>query len=287
MEVKKLTLRSPGFPEKLKRITSPPKELFLAGADIEELLSRPCVAIVGSRKVSTYGRQTTTELARQLAERGIVIVSGLALGVDGIAHQAALDVDGRTVAVLPRGLDKIYPASHSRLAKKIIDGGGMLVTEYPDNTEIFKPNFVARNRLIAGLAEATLITEAAEKSGSLHTARYALEQGKHVLAVPGNVTSPTSAGTNNLIKAGAIPVTSYLDVLHALGLEDTKAAPKKVIGRTEAEQQIIKLLADGVGDGELLLQQSKLPIDEFNQALTMLEISGYIRPLGANQWAID
>lgn len=283
MKVKKLTLKS--LPSGLRNIPSPPKALYTAGAPLSDLLERPRVAIVGSRKVSPYGKAVTTELAGKLAERGIVVVSGLALGVDSLAHQAALEAGGLTIAVLPRGLDHIYPASHHNLANKIVEQGGALITEYPDGTEIFRSNFIARNRLIAGLAEAIVITEAAERSGSLHTARFALEQGKSVLAVPGNITSPTSAGTNNLLKAGASPVTSYLDILHALGLEDSAPAAN-VTSNNEQEQAILDLIKGGEQDGEELLRRSGLAVESFNQALTMLELAGCIRAVGANHWAL-
>jgi DNA processing protein len=279
-----LTLTNSQLPGRLTAIASPPKVLYVDG-DLNHVLQRPTIAIVGSRKVSAYGRDVTKRLARELAEQGLVIVSGLAFGVDSIAHQAALDAGGQTIAVLPSPLESIYPASHRQLAKHIVEQGGALVTEYPAGTESFKGNFVARNRIIAGLADATLVTEAALKSGSLHTARFALNAGRDVLAVPGNITSPTSEGTNNLIKHGATPVTSVDDVLFSLGIDRsaTKAVPK---GSNEAEQTILNLLHTGVVDGAELQAKSGLTIEQFNQHLTMLEITGKIRSLGANQWSL-
>src|SRR5690606_28976050 len=153
------------------------------------------------------GRAVTYKFASELAARGVVIVSGLALGVDSIAHEACIGSGSKTIAVLPVGLEKIYPTSHTHLAKKISQGNGLLVSEYPSGTDPRRENFIARNRIIAALAEGVLITEAAENSGSLHTARFAIELGLPVLAVPGPINSSTSVGTNNLIKAGAIPVT--------------------------------------------------------------------------------
>src|SRR5688572_6641342 len=222
MNNNKITLSTSDVPEKLRNIPNPPKQLFVIGKNVNELLNKPCVTIVGSRKVSAYGRAVTMGLAGELAKSGIVIISGLALGVDSLAHKAALDVGGLTVAVLPSGVDKIYPAAHFGLAKQILQQGGALVSEYPDGTPPLKHQFIERNRIASGLGDALLITEAAEKSGTLHTANFALEQGRPVLAVPGNITSPTSAGTNNLIKAGATPVTGVQDVLLALGLEPTE-----------------------------------------------------------------
>lgn len=287
MKVNKLTLKSSVFPETLRAIPSPPKELFVIGAKLSKLLQRPRVAIVGSRKISTYGRKITTKIAGELAEQGIVIVSGLALGVDAAAHQAALDVGGQTIAVLPNGLDKVYPASHTQLARRILEQGGTLISEYPEGSVAFKQNFIARNRIVSGLADGLLITEAAEKSGSLHTARFALEQGREVMAVPGNIDSLTSVGCNNLIKSGASPITSSEDVLNALGLvarqDKDKPIPK---GANANEQVIIDLIVAGTYDGGQLLAKSKLEAAQFNQTMTMLEITGKIRANGANQWSL-
>jgi DNA processing protein len=161
------------------------------------------------------------------------------------------------------------------------------MSEYPEGTPGYKPHFIARNRIVAGISHALLITEAAEKSGTLHTARFAMEQGRDVLVVPGNITSPGSAGTNNLIKSGAIPVTNVDDILYALGVTDsTHAAQVRKRGDNAEEQAIITLLYAGISDGHALLTQSNLPATQFAQALTMLEISGKIRALGNNQWGI-
>lgn len=287
MKINTLTLEQSGFPNILRDIAVPPQRLFVAGEALESFMTRPRVAIVGSRKVSPYGREVTTRLARELAERGIVIISGLALGVDALAHQAALEVGGATIAVLPSPIEQVYPASHRQLARRILDNGGTLVSEYSAGSDIaWKANFIARNRLIAGLADATLITEAAEKSGSLHTARFALEQGRDVLAVPGSIFSETSIGTNNLIKAGAVPVTNYLDVLHALKLDEAIPHATMRQGSNPEEQLLLDLLAQDIRDGEALLAASGLDITAFNQTLTMLEITGKIRSLGTNQWSL-
>lgn len=279
-----LTLTNSQIPERLATIDSPPSTLYVEG-NLADILQSPTVAIVGSRKVSPYGRDITKHLASELARQGIVIISGLAFGVDAIAQQAALDAGGRVIAVLPTPVDQIYPASHRQLARHIVQQGGALVSEYAPGTKVYKTNFVARNRLIAGLADTTLLTEAALKSGSLHTARFALNAGRNVLAVPGNITSPTSEGTNNLIKHGAVPVTSVDDVLFSLGIDSsaTKTAPR---GSNEAEQTILDLLQQAVKDGAELQAKSGLTIEQFNQHLTMLEINGQVRSLGANQWSL-
>ena len=284
MKVNKLTLNA--IPERLRYIDTPPAELFSLGANLEDVLSRPAVAIVGSRKLSAYGKDVTTKLARKLAEQGIVIISGLALGVDGLAHRAALEAGGLTIAVLPSPVERIYPSTHRQLAADILKQGGALVSEYPAGTETLRHHFIARNRLVSGLADVLLITEAAERSGTLHTARFALEQGRDVLAVPGNITSATSVGCNNLLKAGAHPITSYEDVLHLLGLEAQPTQPQ-LFGDNEHEQLILDLLAGGIQDGGELQLMSKLDITLFNQTLTMLEITGKVRSLGANNWTIQ
>lgn len=286
MIIKKLTITSPDFPEVLRQMAKPLQQIYVAGAPLEKLLKRPGVAIVGSRKITPYGKQVTVQLAKELAGQGIVIVSGLALGVDAMAHRAALDVGGLAIAVLPSPIEKIVPAMNRSLAREILDRGGGLISEYAAGEAPYKQNFIARNRLVSGLANAILITEAAEKSGSLHTARFALEQGKEVMAVPGNIISVTSVGTNNLIKSGATPVTSYLDVLHVLGLVDHQATAQAVYGRNANEQMVLDLLLQGTNDGQLLLERSSLSASEFNQVLAMLEIGGKIRPLGANQWSL-
>lgn len=280
-----LTLNTASFPETLRTIAGPPNELYYAGP-LEELLDRPRLAVVGSRKVSPYGRNVTTKLAAAVAGQGIVIVSGLAFGVDALAHQAALDAGGLTIAVLPSSLDQIYPASHRNLAQRIVDNGGALVTEYANTPSVPKHHFIARNRLISGLSNATLITEAALKSGSLHTARFTLEQGHELLAVPGSIFSDTSVGTNNIIKAGAVPVTCLEDILFAMKLQPTMSTQKTITGANAFEQAILDALMNGISDGDEMLTFSQLEITQFNQALTMLEITGKIRSLGANNWAL-
>lgn len=285
MIVKELSPSSPDFPERLKRVPTPLKRLFVLGADVNELLSKPCVTVVGSRKVSDYGRSVTVQLANDLAQAGIVIISGLAIGVDSLAHKAALDAGGLTIAVLPTGLDRVYPASNQSLARQILQHGGALVSEYPAGEIAYKDHFIARNRIAAGLGDVLLITEAAERSGTLSTARFALEQGKDVLAVPGNITSSTSVGTNNLIKSGAVPVTSAQDVFDVLGLkmEAKKPAPKS---HDPNEQALLDLLGQGITDGDNLLETSGLEVSLFNQTVTMLEIRGRIRALGNNHWSL-
>lgn len=273
------------LPDKLLAIDSPPQQLFYVGANPVDLLQSPVVSIVGSRKPSAYGREVTAKLASELSRKSIVITSGLALGVDSIAHQACLDVGRTTIAVLPCGPEAVYPRSHSHIARRIVEQGGSLVTEYPEGTAPLRQNFIARNRIVSALGDVVIVTEAAEKSGTLHTANFALAQGKTVMAVPGPITSPLSKGTNNLIKTGALPITEVSDVLFQLGIYETKHM-QEIIATNAEEHAILTLLQSGISDGHQLLLQSKLEPHIFNQTLTMLEINGQIKALGSNHWQI-
>lgn len=285
MKVKKLTPSGSEFPNVLKTIPQPPKELYVLG-DLGSVLEMPRVAIVGSRKVTPYGRHITQKFARELAGMGVVIVSGLAFGIDSIAHEACIDAGGKTIAVLPTSLDNIYPSSHRNLAKRILETGGVLISEYESAMPGFKHNFIERNRLVSGISDGVLIPEAALKSGTLHTANFALDQGKIIMAVPGNITSATSEGTNSLLKTGAIMVTELTDILCALKLEKVGEQRQLPLAANLAEANILENIAAGTTDGALLLAVSGLSPSEFNQTLTMLEITGKIAPLGAGNWGI-
>ncbi|MCA9332890.1 DNA-processing protein DprA [Candidatus Saccharibacteria bacterium] len=279
-----LTLENNNLPERLLDIPSPPKKLFLIG-DRTLLESTHTLSVVGTRKVTAYGQAATTRIVKEVANCGVVIVSGLALGVDSIAHKAALEVSGKTIAVLPAGLDKIYPSSHRNLALSILEGGGLLISEYPPGTPALKQNFIARNRIVSGLGDGVLITEASKKSGTIHTANFGLEQGKTIMAIPGNITSPMSEGTNSLIKTGAILVTSPEDVLFGLGLE-SQQLKSAVIANNSAEESILEPMRRGITEASKLLVESKLNPQIFNQTLSMLEITGRIRSAGGSHWVL-
>lgn len=282
-----LTPVKPDFPHQLGKCHPPARELFVQSDNWTEITQKPMLAVVGSRSVSPYGRTVTENLVRAVAARGVVIVSGLALGVDSIAHQAALDAGGTTIAVLPSGLESIYPSSHRNLASQIVLSGGALVTEYAPKLKIgFKGNFIARNRIIAGLSLAVLVTEASEKSGSLHTASFALEQGKEVLAVPGPITNLGSTGCNNLIKTGATPVTTPEDIFDALKLHTDSVVAHEVQAANPSEYAVLKVIKRGIHDGEHIYEQSGLTLSEYQQTLSMLEISGKIKATGADTWAL-
>lgn len=287
MIIKKLTLNSPDYPERLRNIHKPPSALYRAGAPLCELLKRPTIAIVGTRKISPYGKQVTREFAAYLAEQGVVIVSGLALGLDALAHRVALEHGGLAIAVLPGPLERIIPATNRHLALDILGNGGTLVSQYSGDEPTKRHYFIVRNRIVSGLADAVLIPEAGHQSGAMHTARYALEQNKNVMVVPGNIYSAGSAGINNLIKtSGAGAVTEPADVLNVMGLMHHDTGHREIKGSNDSEQAVLDLMLGGISDGHKLLEKSRLDVSLFNQTLTMLEISGKIRPLGANHWSI-
>lgn len=285
MKIQRLVPKDKAFPQALRDIPDPPQELYTLGS-LEVAMAQPCLAVVGSRKVTPYGKQVTASLTSEVTGQGVTIISGLALGVDAVAHRAALDANGLTIAVLASGLDTITPTTNYHLAEEILKKGGALVSEYPPGTPPYPASFIARNRLVAGLSDAVLITEAAVKSGTLHTANFALEQGRDVMAVPGNITAPMSQGTNNLIRSGALPVTSAADIFLVLGLDTRVNQQAELFGNTPEETTLLKLLQNGITDATHLLQESRLSAANFNQTLTMLEITGRIYPLGAGHWAL-
>ena len=273
------------LPERLRQIPSSPKHLFVLGAPLDEYKESACLSVIGSRALSPYGKLAAQQLLPDVVRAGVTIISGLALGADALAHRITLDHSGRTIAVLPSSVNEVYPATNRQLAQEILQKNGTLVSEYPDGTDARRENFIARNRLVSGLSHAILIIEAAEKSGTLHTANFALEQGRDVMVVPGNITSPQSIGTNNLLKAGATPVTSSTDILRALGIEKT-ATQQTLFANTPEEAILIKLLQNGIHEGAQLLHRSELDPQTYSQTMTMLELQGNIKPLGADNWSL-
>ncbi|HYY02727.1 MAG TPA: DNA-processing protein DprA [Gaiellaceae bacterium] len=262
-----IVLQRARLPPQLRAIHDPPLQLFARGNGEPTVLDGPAVAIVGARACSSYGRQVAWMLGRELAAAGVVIVSGLARGIDGEAHRGALDAGGKTVAVLGCGIDRDYPAVHAPLARAIAERS-LLVSEYEPGVEPAPWRFPARNRIIAGLCAATIVVEARERSGALITADFALEEGREVFAVPGEITSALSAGTNDLLGLGATPLTRPADVLEALGIVQPRKEPPRL---SAVASSVLGLLPASVDE---LVRATGLGARDISVALTELELVG-------------
>jgi DNA processing protein len=262
----------PGYPALLEELHDPPARLYLRGGPAD-LLDLPAVAIVGARSCSPYGAQVARELARDLARAGVVVVSGLARGVDGEAHRGALAAGGLTVAVLGCGIDRDYPRAHADLARRIAESG-LVVSEYPPGVEPAPWRFPARNRIVAGLARATAVVEARERSGALITADFALELGREVFAVPGEITSGLSTGTNDLIRQGATPLLSADDVLGAIGLE--RPPPRVPVTLSAGARALLGPLSETARTLDELARLTGLESPAVSAALTELELNGLV-----------
>ena len=286
MKIDKINIKgivSKTFLSPLLHITKPPQNLYIKGTLPTK--RPPVVAIIGTRRPTSYGREVTHALAYELAQNGVVVISGLAMGIDTIAHTAALEAGGTTIAVLAQGHHEIYPSSNRGLADAICKHGA-LITEYDMGVTGMKHHFLARNRIVSGLADAIIVTEAADKSGTFSTVAHALEQNKDVFAVPGPITSLLSVGPNRLLQQGARVALTAEDILQVIAPELIAGQKKFVFGNTPLEAKIIELIQQGVRDGDALIQQSEANASEFLQALTMLELNGSIRSLGGNKWTI-
>src|SRR5512146_1374957 len=259
-----LACSAASFPPLLRAIHDPPPGLFLRGEAEPELLSRPAVAIVGARACSGYGVSVARRLGRELAAAGLVVVSGLARGIDAEAHRGVLEAKGTTIAVLGCGIDRDYPAAHAELARRVA-AAGLIVAEYAPGVEPAPWRFPARNRIVAGLCAATLVVAARERSGALITADLALEEGREVFAVPGEITSSLSAGTNALLKLGAAPLTGAADVLASFGIE-----PEPVQGEGSPLLELLPASADE------LVRRTGLGADEVARTLVELELEGRV-----------
>lgn len=271
-----LTWDAPGYPERLRQVGQSPYVLYLKGSlEDEDIWS---AAVVGTRRYTAYGQGVTENIVRVLADHGITIVSGLARGIDGFAHQAALAAGGRTLAVLGSGLDQIYPPEHRELGDRISQQGA-LISDYPPGTPPDGCNFPPRNRIISGLSRVVLVMEAGIKSGALITANYAAEQGKDVFAVPGKITAPNSKGTNLLIKQGAHPLLEAQDVLDFLNMKLIEK--QRVVRKSLPGNPREALLYSTVGDEPLHVDElsalTKLPIEEVTATLALMELKGLVR----------
>jgi DNA processing protein len=281
MQINQILPAQSDFPALLSEIPNPPQQLYVLG----DIPTGTAVAIVGTRRPSAYGKQVTYQLAYELAQAGLTIVSGLALGIDGIAHRAALDAGGTTVAVQACSLDRIYPESHRGLATEILAKGGAIISEYGVPTEAFKSNFIMRNRLISGLASGVLVTEAGADSGSMHTVNHALAQNRTVMAVPGHITSERSAGPNNLLRNGATPVTGTSDVIAAINFDTNAVAALPVRAQSPEEAKILELIRSGINSSQQLIETSGYSASQFANIIGLMEITGKVRNLGAGSWS--
>jgi DNA processing protein len=285
MKINTLSPQDNNYTQIITSIALVPKKLHYIGA--LPLERRPTVAIVGTRKPTRYGNEVTYKLAYDLAKRGVVIVSGMALGVDGIAHRAALDAGGTTIAVQANGLSRLYPATHRELGEDIISSGGAVISEYDHDIAARDFQFLERNRIVSGLSDAIIITEAASRSGTLNTARHGLEQGREIFAVPGNITSPLSSGCNHLLKQGAHPATCAEDILEVIAPELLQPQTQLALGDNPLQTRILQLIQTGTRDGDELQVLSEAPASQFATELTMLELNGLVRALGGNQWTVQ
>jgi DNA processing protein len=278
-----LTWDDPAYPAHLKQIDQPPPVLYLKGEIVPE--DTWAVAIVGTRAVTAYGRQVTEEIATTLAHNGVTIVSGLARGVDAVAHSAALKAGGRTLAVLGSGVDRIYPPEHRSLAEKIFSQGAVL-SDYAPGTPPESANFPPRNRIISGLSLAVVVIEAAETSGALITASFAAEHGRDVFAVPGNIYAPQSKGTNRLIANGARPLLSVKDLLDALDLTRNleRREIRKALPSDPTEAALFQLVGAEPLHVDEIRAQTGLPIERVSSTLAMMELKGMVRQVGGMQY---
>lgn len=280
-----ISASSPLFPENFTRVKPTIKKFYAIG-DSTLLNTGQRISIVGSRNPTGYGVQVTRDFSQAVSRSGVTVVSGLAFGVDSIAHEAALDCGGKTIAVLPSGISNVYPARHTGLADRILEQGGLLICEFKMDTPVMKHYFIRRNRLIAALSEAVLVTEAGEKSGSRHTADFAIDLGINVCVIPGNITSPLSIGTNKLIKEGAEPVINPPELLTILRVNDILMKPR-YSAQNRYEEAIINCLTEQNLSGEQLFKASRLDVASFNVHLTMLEIKGAVEQTASRSWRLS
>lgn len=284
-EIVKIAFGEKNYPRLLKKIVNPPKLLYVQGNIFPK---ENCFAIVGTRRCTSYGKQITREIAVDLAEAGLTIVSGFASGIDTEAHKAVIERGKRTIAVLGTGLDEksIYPKSNLKLMKRILENGGALISEFPPKTHGTKYTFVQRNRIISGLSLGVLVVEARTKSGALITANYAISQKRKLFAIPGSIYSQTSKGCNHLIKNGAKLTEGANDILKELNLP-ILSKKKEIVGENLEENLILESLKEGALDVEKIIEKTKLHAAKVLTTLSILEIKGKIKNLEANIYALS
>ncbi len=284
-EIKTININDKNYPKLLKEIKNAPKILYYKGNFLPD---EKCFAVIGTRRYSIYGKQTALEISGDLVEAGLTIVGGLAPGIDTFAHTAAVERKKRTIAVLGTGIDEksLYPKENILLSRKIVELGGLLLSEYPPGTRGTRFTFPQRNRIISGLSLGTLVIEAKEKSGSLITANYTFSQRRKIFAVPGSIYSLNSRGTNLLIKQGAILTRNANDVLKELKLSKIANSSNEVEGENEEENLILKILKEETLYVDKIIEKTKLPAAKIAGILAILEIKGKIRDLGGNIYAL-
>ncbi len=286
MGVDLLCWESPNYPAQLRDIPASPPVIYVKGDLLDT--DRWAIAIVGTRRLTAYGRQMTHALTSGLVRHDITIVSGLARGIDSIAHKAAVEQGGRTIGVLACGIDCIYPPENRKLAEQIADGQGAVISEHALGVQPEKKNFPPRNRIISGLSLGTVVVEAAKVSGALITTKFAREQGREVYAVPGNANSRASKGTNNLIKQGGKLVTEAQDILEDLNLERApeQQAVQMILPDSAEEATLIPLLIDAPRHVDELSRESGLPAPLVSSTLVMMELKGQVQQIGGMQYAL-
>ena len=286
MEIKKISINEEGYPELLRKIPNPPKIIYVQGVLISK---ENRFAVVGTRRYSSYGKQVAMDLSGDLSEAGLIIVSGLAPGIDTFSHQAVIERNKRTIAVLGTGIDEksLYPKSNIKLARKIIETGGCLISEYPEGMRGTRFTFPQRNRIISGLSLGVLVVEAKIKSGSLITAEEAFRQKRKVFAVPGQIYSPNSAGCHFLLKKGAILADSADDIIRELSIPKLPLEKKFAFDGNPEEVLILKCLKEGGLHIDRVIEKTKLPAKKVVGLLSILEIKGKVKNLGANIYAIS
>lgn len=282
-----ITKSDPEYPDFLKEIPDPPYILYIKGA--KQTLAGNCLGVVGTRSFTTYGKEVTPYLVKPLVNQGLTIVSGLAKGIDTFAHKACLEAGGITVAVLATGVERVYPKSNAKLAKKIVKKGGAIISENPIGTEPRRWRFPPRNRIISGLSLGVLVVEAGKKSGALITARTALEQNREVFAVPGDILSSASKGPNRLLKEGAKAACQPDDILEELNVEKVtlQKQARKVIPETKQEKQILEVLKEGARHIDKIIEGTELSARKTSVALTTMTIKGKVKEMGGGMYALN
>jgi len=288
MQIRNLLPESGDWPAGLAHASPPPKKLFLRGT----LPAVSGVAVVGTRRISPYGRACAEMLTREIVRLGMPVVSGLALGIDGAAHETAVREGGKTVAVIGSGIDdrSIYPRAHAGLAMRILETGGAVMSEYPNGTPSLQHHFPERNRLIAALSRAVLVIEAPHKSGAMITAKLALDMGREVWAVPGAITQENSEGPNELIRNGATPITGPDDIATALGFEVRNGGRQACLFPMEdlppPERAVAEKLSAGIDTADALARALRLSVIAVSSHLTSLELKGLVRTVGGGRYTL-